>query len=342
MAKESPDASREPIARIGKVTITRGVLEHWTSVGVHGKIGAPEPPAYAACVSYLGLGASETTTTEQLRLTCKRKYEESLHKALNLLIHVPWLISEAAEAGIRVDRAKLARETALSGPHGEAIKQILANKGETLADFRLTLTLIRLSAQFDRKLEARMPVTGARIADYYRLHKDSLGIPEQRDLYVVRFASLGEANTAKREIEHGASFATIAKRASSLAQPSGAQNGLLRGLKPENWPEKPLPEDIFHAPLKTLEGPVRISFGYYVFEVVGKRPGRPSTLAEAKAEVVRKLHELLRERIFARFAVAFTKKWAARTVCLPGDLARHCRESRSKPTSPLEVPNLLY
>jgi parvulin-like peptidyl-prolyl isomerase len=339
--QESPSTLREPIARIGKRAITRGELKHWVSIGFYGRIGAPEPPTYAGCVSYLGLSASETTTNEQLRLICKQKYGRTLHKALSLLIHAPWLIGEAAKAGIRIDRAKLARETALSGPRGEETKQILATKGETLSDFRLTLTLIQLSARLDRKLEAQMPITAARIAAYYRRHRDSLRSPERRDLHIVRFASLGEARKAKREIEHGTSFATIAKR-TSLVQPGGAEYGLLFGLRPENWPEEPLAEDIFHAPLRTLQGPVRISLGYYVFEVIGKSPSRPTTLAEAKPEVVRKLHKLLQEQVFARFAKVFTNKWAARTACLPSDLLRYCREARSTPTSPLEVPNLLF
>jgi PPIC-type PPIASE domain len=340
-AKQPAANSREAIAKIGKTTITRGLLQHWATIGMYGKPGTPEPPDFTDCVNYLGLSASETTTNEQLKLTCKEKYEQSLHKALSLLIHVPWLIDEAAKAGIRVDQAKLARETAPSGPHGEEIQGIRTTKGESLSDFRLTLTLVQLAARLDHELETRVPVTRARIADFYRLNERSFRVPEQRDLYVVRLASLSEANKAKRELEHGASFATIVSH-TSLVQPNGAQNGLLHGLKPENWPEKPLPEDIFHAPLKTIEGPVQISFGYYLFEVVGKTPGRASTLTEAKPEVVRRLHQTLRERIFSRFAATFTKKWAARTACLPSDLVKYCREARSSPTSPLEVPNLLF
>jgi hypothetical protein len=336
---ESAESLLEPIARVGKVTITRGLLQHWTAIGVHGKLGAPDPPDFTVCANYLGL--SGESTTEQLKAACKQKYEQSLHKALNLLIHVPWLISEAAEAGIRVDPARLARETSLSGPRGEETKGAMTTKGETLADYRLTLTLVALSARLDRKLEAQVPVTRARIADYYRLHKRSFAVPERRDLYVVRLGSRSEALKARRELEHGADFATIVNH-SALVQPNGAHNGLLRGLQPKNWPEKPLPEEVFRAPLRTLEGPVHISFGYYLFEVVGRIPGRPSTLAEATPEVERELHELLRERIFSRFATAFTRKWAPRTVCLPGDLARYCRQYRSAQTSALEVPNLLF
>ena len=331
----------EPIVKIANVTVTGGMLHHWLTVGAE-TIGPPEPPRFTTCVTYLGLGRDNTATPAQLALLCKQKYEQVLRHALSLLIHAQWLIDEAAATGVKIDAAKLKRETDLSGPDREHVKEMLRDRGETISDLRLTLTLLQLSARFDRKLERDAPpLTHSQIAAFYRHHKGSFVVPEERNLYIVRLGRLGEANKAKRELEHGASFATIVSH-SSLVQPTGAQDGLLYGLRPENWPEKPLAEAIFHAPLKTLGGPVHISWGYYLFEVVGKKPGRQRTLSEAKAEAAAQLRRLQHERITARFVAAFTKKWSAHTVCARSHVASFCRELRSAPAGPLEVPNLLF
>jgi hypothetical protein len=339
---ENPD---KPIVRIGSVTVTAGELHHWASVGVHGKIEAPEPPDFTGCVTYLSLprrGERSTRSAAQLKLFRKRRYEEAVRNALNLLIHARWLIDEAAAMGVRIDEASLMRETTLSGPRGNEVKQALRTKGETISDRRFGLTLVQLSTRLERKVERQAPaITRKQIAGYFRLHKASFATPEQRDLRIVRLDKRGEADAAKREIERGTGFATIVGH-TSLGQPSGAQNGLLRGLKPENWPEKPLSEEIFHAPLHKVEGPVQISLGYYVFEVVGKVPGRQKTFAEASAEVRTKLHQLMRERIAARVATALMKRWAPRTICLPGAFIRDCRDAKAVSATLAEVPNLLF
>ena len=174
-------------------------------------------------------------------------------------------------------------------------------------------------------------ISAAQAANYYRLHKQSFVIPERRDLYVVRLGSLAVASKAKREVEHGASFAKIVN-GTSLMQPEEAHGGLIRGLEPRDWPEPPLSKEVFHAPLKTLEGPVQISLGYYIFEVVGKTPPRQRTLAEAKPEAARQLHQLLQERIISRYARDFGRKWTTRTECPPSGLVSYCRRAKSSPT----------
>jgi parvulin-like peptidyl-prolyl isomerase len=326
--KQIRDTKRKPVATIGNKTITRGSLEHWVSIATHAQIGAPEPPDFTACIEYLRSPSASTTaqTTQRLTNACRQKYDALLKSALISLIHAQWLIGEATDEGLKVDEAKLKRETALSGPHGREARQTLANTGESISDFKFNLMVTQLSDRIYGKLERKVPtVTRARVSEYYEHHKTSFIVPERRDLYVLRIASDAAAKKAKQEIEGGASFATIVKK-TSLTQPDTSHDGLLLGLAPNNWPEPPLSREVFHAHLRTLVGPVKSSLGYYLFEVIRTFPARQSTLPEVKSEIAKQLRQLLRDRIFSRFMTAFKEKWTSRTNCLPGYVVKYCSQ----------------
>lgn len=321
---------RQPVVTIAGKPITLGVLRHWILTSVHPEVEVPEPPGYKACIEHLRAAASTTTkyTTEELKDTCRRQYDKSFIPALRLLIHAHWLIDEAANEGLRVDQERLRREATVNGPRGEEVRGILARKGATISDVRFRLMLNELSERIYRKLEAKVPtVTPAQISKYYKRHKQRYVIPEKRDLYVVRTASDAEATKAKRELEGGTSFATIVKK-STLVQPETSQGGLLLGLSPRTWPEQPLSREVFRAPLKTLRGPVKISLGYYVFEVIRRTPPRQSTLTEARSEIATQLHELRRDQILSRFVAAFRKRWRPRTSCRPGYVVIQCKQHK--------------
>jgi parvulin-like peptidyl-prolyl isomerase len=342
-SKKVPDSARKPVAKIGGTTITLGVLQHWVSISNHRQTEVPEPPDYTACIEHLRATATSTTpqTTERLRGACRLKYDELLKPALSSLIRARWLIGEAADEGLKVDRAKLKRESALSGPHGEEVRQAIASTDKTISDVEFKLMVSQVSDQIYRKLERNVPtVTRAQVSEYYKRHKKSFVVPERRDLHIVRTASDAAARSAKQEIEGGTSFATVVKK-TSLTQPDTAHDGLLLGLAPNNWPEQPLSSEVFHARLKTLGGPVKISLGYYVFEVVRRVPARQSTLAEVKPEIATQLHRLLRDRMLSRFVAAFRRKWTSRTNCLHGYVVKYCRQYRSSRANSQESPHIL-
>jgi len=319
-------AEHEPVARIGDQTITLGALRHWISIDSNGRAGAPEPPDYTECIEYLR--ANNEQTTARLKRVCMQEYDELLKPTLSLLIHDRWLIAEAAEDGLKADETKLKRESSLSGPHGEEVRQTLEATGETPSDVKLKLLVNQLSERIYRKLALSVPIVTSRQASgYYMRHRPAFVTPEQRDLYILRTASNAAAKKAKREIEGGASFATVVAK-TSLEQPTTAKDGLLLGLGPNNFGEPPLNKAIFSAPLNALRGPVEISLGYYLFDVLHSHPAHQRSLAEVRPEIVRLLHQQRRDRNVTRFVAAFRAKWTSQTSCVPGYVVKYCKQYR--------------
>jgi parvulin-like peptidyl-prolyl isomerase len=72
-------------------------------------------------------------------------------------------------------------------------------------------------------------------------------------------------------------------------------------------------------------GPVHISLGYYVFEVLRVHPANQLSLDQAEASIRPILTEELHKSTLASMIKAFKAKWSARTKCAPGYLAPGCQ-----------------
>ena len=324
-AAATADRSRTVVAAVQGKPITEGQLRHaMASAGVS-RQEVPEPPHYAACIEQARTGAGSTKATAQLERDCQARYRTLLVPALNSLIHARWLIGEAAEEGLKLDQAALSREYASAARQPQS-QSALARSGRSFADLKSGLMLAQLSDRIYEGIERRTPrVTPARVSSFYDMHRRSFRLPERRDLRIVRTASDAAAKGVRRQIEAGRSFASVVRQI-KLPQPVFTKEAFLPGLVPHSFSEKVLNDAIFKAPTGALEGPVRISLGYYVFKVTRVRHPRQQTLAEVRSAIERQLPEQLHKQVLARFVKAFRAKWRARSDCRPGYVVEDCRQ----------------
>ena len=117
-------------------------------------------------------------------------------------------------------------------------------------------------------------VTDAQIAAYYNKNKARFAQPERRDLRIVLTKDKAKAEQAKKALESGQSFKSVAKKY-SIDQASKAQGGKLPAVA-KGQQEKALDNAIFNAKKGKLTGPVKTQFGYYVFDVTQDHPGLPA------------------------------------------------------------------
>jgi hypothetical protein len=338
---QASGSSQQAIATVGLKPITKAELYHLMSIGNPSSHEVPEPPGYTDCVKHARSSGSTSNaqpkTTAELRRSCEARYRELLEPALSTLIHAQWLLGEAEEEGLEVDGAALARELALN-TQGAELRDVLAKSGQTLADLRSNLLLAQLSDRIHEGIEKRTPhVTHGQVAKYYAEHRKSFAIPEQRDLHIIRTASDSSAKRVRREIESGQSFASVVKQI-ALPQPVYTKAAFLPGLAPDRFTEKVLNDAIFKAPSHVLEGPVKISLGYYVFEVTRITRAHQQRLAQVEAAIKQQLPEQLHRQSLGRFVTAFRAKWTARTDCRAGFVVQDCRQFKATKATPPRDP----
>jgi foldase protein PrsA len=154
-------------------------------------------------------------------------------------------------------------------------------------------------AQVDAAVKARGPMHTA----------------ETRDVRLVLTRRRAAARAARRALEAGESWSVVARRYSADVL-SRRRGGLLRGLR-RSWLEPRLARAVFRARRGRLVGPVRTSFGYYVFEVVRVHPSKLVPLARERKIIRRRLVARAEQTALNRFVGEWRARWRARTVCAP-------------------------
>jgi hypothetical protein len=290
------------VARVGGRTVSASELDHWVS-------------AYRVAGGRTVGGAT------------------ARGRALGLLILSRWLAGEATELGIEVSGAEVRRQLdvlrfdqiegrAYAGlaREPELRRLLLASGHANTTDRQWLMKLNMLATRIDgiRAAQAHREVTEAQIANYYQEYRTRLLLPETRDIESVMTKHEAGAMKAKREIESGKGFLSVAKRFN--ASPEGGMHlRLARGAG-----EPAFERVVFAAKPHVLLGPVRQQL-YYIFEVLKITPAHEQTPAQARPSIRR----LLASRVaLPRLRRAIEAMWIARTSCRPAYVMARCGARR--------------
>jgi foldase protein PrsA len=333
------------VARIGSYPITFSAFDHRLTIEAHeAKLPVPDPPRFRTCISQLEARASSASAAA-LKERCEADYRTLRAQALDSLIATRWQIAESAEEGMPVSETKAraqletAKKRLLSGA-GE-FEKLLATSGKTVQDLLLEFEASEATASIDRGIAANVkPVTAADVARYYSAHRSQYALPELRDVKIIRISTDAEALRVKQEIESGKSFASVVSHI-KLEQPIFSKEGLTLNLSRDFYKEKPLADAIFAAKPDVLSGPVKISLGYYIFEVKRVKPPRQQTLKEVEGTIRQQLPGAMKQQAFQQFVAHWRSKWIARTSCSPGYVVPKCLQYPAGKGAASENPETL-
>jgi foldase protein PrsA len=339
------------VVKVGGNSITKVTFDHWMSVAASSsatttattsKPAVPEPPAYTACIAHLEATAAKPVkgqakpTAAELKSECEQQYKSLQQEVLGFLISSEWVLGEGNSLGVKVSDKEVKKqfETIKSEqfPKPEDFEKFLATSGQTVSDLLLRVKLNLLSSKIQQHVvKSKSTVTEAQIEKYYNENKSRFGTPEKRNLRIILTKTEAAASAAKKEVESGKSFASVAKRV-SIDPTSKANGGLLSGVT-KGQEEKALDEAVFAAKKGVLSGPVKTPFGYYVFEVLSATTGNQQTLAQAKSSIKQQLTATGQQTALSTFVKNFKKKWTAKTECRAGYLVQDCKGYKAPKTS---------
>jgi len=340
------------VVQVNGTPITKTTFEHWMSVAAAstasstGTTGAkpaiPVPPHYTACIAHLeatatkpAKGQSKPTKTD-LKSECEQQYKSLQQEVLGFLISSSWVLGEAESLGVKVSDAEVKKEFEKikneQFPKAAEFQKFLATSGQTVSDLLLRVKLNMLSSKIQQKVaKEKATVSKAEIKKYYEQHKSQYGTPEKRDVRIVLTKTEAQAKEAKKEIESGKSFASVAKSKSidpTTKNSGGELKGVVKGQE-----EKALDEAIFSAQKGKLGGPVKTPFGYYIYEVTSTTPGTSQSLAQSEAAIKQQLTSTGEQSALSKFVKEFRKKWEAKTECASGYEVQDCKGYKKPKTS---------
>jgi foldase protein PrsA len=342
------------VVQVNGQSITKETFNHWLGVAASASASAtpgqaaakpvvPEPPAYTKCIAHLKeiepkpAKGQQPKTEAQLKTSCEQQYKALKQQVLGYLIGVDWVFGQASEQGVKLtDKEVTTYFNQLKKqkfPKEAEFQKFLASTGQTVADLLVRVKLQMLETKIQEKVtkEAKKKVSEAEVAKYYGEHKSLYGQPERRDLRIILTKTEAQANQAKKEVESGKSFASVAK-SKSIDPTSKADGGEMPGVV-KGEEQKALSEDVFAAKKGVLSGPVKTPFGFYVFEVKATHAPSQQSLAQVKESVKQQLSSQQEQTAFAKFTKEFKAKWKGRTECRSEYVVEYCKQYKAPKTT---------
>jgi foldase protein PrsA len=332
------------VATVDGTAIEKSDFDHWLNVaaksGGQAAAAAPKPPDFAACINQKRkttpnpAKGQPKVTDGQLKIQCQQEYNALRDQVLQLLISFQWIEGEAKAQNIKVSDAEVKssfdKQKKQAFPKDADFQKFLKDSGQTEADILKRVRLDTLSNKIrDKVTKGKDQVTDAQITDYYNKNKQRFAQPERRDLLIVLTKGKAKAEQARRALQHGQSFKSVAKKY-SIDQASKAQGGKLAAVA-KGQQEKALDTAVFSAKKGQLMGPVKTQFGFYVFKVSKITPASQQTLAQAKTTIKQTLASQNQQKALDAFVKSFRKRWKAKTDCREGYRTQDCKNA-PKPT----------
>lgn len=250
------------------------------------------------------------------------KYDELQKAALGELLESVWIQGLGEEMGISVTPKEVAEELkkveTQQFKSKKQFQEFLKESHFTPADVKERVKIQILTKQIQEQIQGEPTVPSSReIEEYYEEAKASqYTTPESRDIRTVLNKDKGKVEEAKAELEKDdsvQSWEKVAKKFSTDPATKG-KGGLQEGVSEGSVPE-PLGAAVFAAPQGQVEGPVKDSRGYIVFEVMKITKEKVQLLEEVKSQISSQLEEQTSQQDLTRFVSNFHNTWVSRTFC---------------------------
>ena len=336
------------VVRVGDNSITRTAFDRWFTVAASsnpataGGKDAYDPPGYSGCVAKKTKDAPKpakgqpATTPAQYKQQCKQEYEGLRDQVLQFLILEKWVAGEATDQGIKVsakeNEAAFVKAKKDTFPKEEDFEKFLKQSGMTASDARFQVAFQTVYTKLRKKaVDAAPKVTSKAISAFYEKNKKRFAQPETRDLRVVLTKTKDKADAALKALQDGGSWSKVAKQY-SIDQASKTQGGALLGVT-KGTQEKSFDTAVFTAQKGKLSGPVKVQFGYYVFQVQKITAAKQQTLKESTAAIKTELETQGQKAADEKFNKDLRSKWKERTNCREGYVVDQCKNAPKPKTT---------
>ena len=348
------------VATVGDQTIKRSTFDHWMQIIAISQAGqtnpanakdakVPDAPDFEQCVATKKKTAAKPAkgqpepTEAQFKTQCKQQYDQFKNEVLGFLIRSTWLDQEAKEQKVNLTAKQVQKEIddikKQQFTQKGSYEKFLVQAGLTNEDVLFQQRVRDLQTKITAKVtKGKNTVTDAQIADYYNKHKSQFATPERRDVRIVLTKAKDRAEAAKKALEGGQSWKSVAKEF-SIDQASKSKGGELEGGVAQGQQEKALDTAIFAAKRNALTGPVKTQFGWYVIEVTKINKGKQQSLEQSKAQIKQVLQQQNQNNALKKFGDDYRKRYKKTTDCRKGYEVDDCKNAPKKkaPTAPTQT-----
>jgi foldase protein PrsA len=335
------------VATVGDQTIKRDTFDHWmkiiaistaaqTNPNAAKTATVPDAPDFKQCIAQAKKTAPKPAkgqpeqTDAQFKSQCQQQYSQFKSEVLGFLIRSTWLDQEAKKQKVNVTDKELQKQIddikKQQFTQKGSYEKFLQNAGLTNEDVLFQQRVQQLQNKITAKItKGKDTVTDAQIEAYYNKNQSRFASPERRDLRIVLTKEKAQAEQAKKALQSGQSWKSVAKKY-SIDTASKSNGGSLPGVA-KGQQEKALDNAVFSADKGKLSGPIKTQFGWYVFEVAKVTKAKQQSLEESKASIKQILQQQGQQNVLKKFGDDYRKRYKAETDCRKGYQVDDCKNA---------------
>ena len=251
-------------------------------------------------------------------------------KTMEALIVSEWVEQKAAAEDVTVSDDQVGRvfeERKSTFPNEEAFSRFVKDAGLTEVDIRQRLRLDLLQTKLEQKISRKAPKASPKeIESYYEQHEKRFTQPESSDFIFVVTKSKARAEQALQALEGGERWQVVVRRYSS--DPEQSRLRAVKGPKLAEGRES-LERAVYRTRVGEIEGPVKTSVGWYVFEVTKVTPKARQPLELARETIATQLNG----RHGAAEVQKFRREYRSKTVCAKDYTVPQCSNGPEEKTT---------
>ena len=335
------------VATVGDQTIKRDTFDHWmkiiaistaaqTNPNAAKTAAVPDSPDFKQCIAQAKKTAPKPAkgqpeqTDAQFKSQCQQQYSQFKSEVLGFLIRSTWLDQEAKKQKVGITEKELQKQIddikKQQFTQKGSYEKFLQQAGLTNADVLFQQRVQQLQNKITAKItKGKDNVTDAQIQAYYNKNQSRFSSPERRDLRIVLTKQKAQAEQAKKALQSGQSWKSVAKKY-SIDTASKSNGGSLPGVA-KGQQEKALDTAVFSADKGKLSGPIKTQFGWYVFEVAKVTKAKQQSLEESKASIKQILQQQGQQNALKKFGDDYRKRYKAETDCRKGYQVDDCKNA---------------
>jgi peptidyl-prolyl cis-trans isomerase C/foldase protein PrsA len=239
-------------------------------------------------------------TTEQAELVKRTLLDTLIERTLLMQVARQNNVTVAPE---EVDRGVLRIS---SDYPAEGFSEALSLGQLSMAELKQkTAVLLTIEKLFQQHVYPRVAVTEEELRDYYEAHGAQLQEQDQVRAAQIVVKGLDEARRIQQQLRSGKKFADLARKysLSADARVGGDLGFFPRGVMPEKFDEV-----AFSLGVNETSDVVETEYGFHLFKVLERRPGRKKELSEVRQQIETRLLEEKRARAQRDFLASLREK----------------------------------
>jgi hypothetical protein len=278
------------------------------------------------------LQTAKQNNLQQLPQPSNPQYKQLKDQAVQSALQIGWIVGEANRQGLDFT------DTQVQQAYNQ-IKSQFKNEAEyvkardqaglTEEDVRVRAKLQLIQNRIQQNIQNGVStISDSDAQKYYDSNKQQFTIPAKRTIRIIQNKDANAVNQALTALKADPSPANWKKVAAQYSTDTTSKDkgGLRTDVVPGSF-QQPLDDDIFNAPLHSIQGPVTTPTATFIFEVESATPetvqGLDDTVSSATGGAPQKVRDQIKTQIkstqqqaaLTAFGTSFRDYWTNLTQC---------------------------